>query len=171
MAELHEGIYGSHIGGWSLASKAIRAGYYWPTIREDWTRYAQQCKQCQQHANCYKAPPEELMSIYSPRPFRTWAIDILGPFHLAIRQMKYLVVIIEYLKCKNLKQIQSSYHMLWAAESWNKRKSWSKNHTFKQLRLKVEMDEEEEGAFEKKRMTEERVQWWNNEEARGFERV
>jgi len=60
MAELHEGIYGSHIGGRALASKTIRAGYYWPTIREDCTRYAQQCKQCQQHADWHKAPPEEL---------------------------------------------------------------------------------------------------------------
>jgi len=41
MAELHEGICGSHIGGRSLASKAIRAGYYWPTVREDCTTYAQ----------------------------------------------------------------------------------------------------------------------------------
>jgi len=40
MAELHEGICGSHIDGRSLVSKAIRAGYYWPTIREDCTRYA-----------------------------------------------------------------------------------------------------------------------------------
>ena len=44
MAELHEGICGSHIDGRSLASKAIRAGYYWSTIREDCTRYTQQCK-------------------------------------------------------------------------------------------------------------------------------
>jgi len=28
MVELHEGICGSHIGGRSLSSKAIRAGYY-----------------------------------------------------------------------------------------------------------------------------------------------
>ncbi|XP_068498225.1 uncharacterized protein [Phaseolus vulgaris] len=41
MEELHEGICGSHIGGRSLASKAIRAGYYCPTIREDYTKYAQ----------------------------------------------------------------------------------------------------------------------------------
>jgi len=33
MAELHEGICGSHIGDQSLSSKAIRAGYYWPTMR------------------------------------------------------------------------------------------------------------------------------------------
>jgi len=96
MAELHEGICGSHIGGRALASKAIRAGYYWPTVREYCTRYAQQCKQCQQHADWHKAPPEELRSIYSPWPFHRWGIDILGPFPLAIRHMKYLVVAIEY---------------------------------------------------------------------------
>jgi len=44
MAELHEGICGSHIGGRSLSSKAIRTGYYWPTMREDCTRYDQRCK-------------------------------------------------------------------------------------------------------------------------------
>jgi len=76
--------------------KVIRAVYYWPIIREDCTRYAQQCKQCQQHAYWHKAPPEELRSIYSLWPFHTWGIDILEPFPLAIRQMKYLVVAIEY---------------------------------------------------------------------------
>ena len=90
MAELHEGICGSHISGRSLASKAIRAGYYLPTIREDCMR------QCQQHTDWHKAPPEELKSIYDPWPFHTWGIDILGPFPLSIRQMKYLVVATVY---------------------------------------------------------------------------
>jgi len=85
MAELHEGICGSHVGGRALAATTLRAGYYWPTMREDCKRYAQCCKQCQQHADCHKAPPEELKSIYSPWPFHTWGIDILGPFPLAIR--------------------------------------------------------------------------------------
>ena len=44
MAELHEGICGSHVGGRSLASKVIRAGFFWPTVREDCVRYAQRCK-------------------------------------------------------------------------------------------------------------------------------
>jgi len=78
MAELHEGICGSHIDGRALASKAIHAGYYWPTMMEDCTGYAQRCKQCQQHADWHKAPLEELRSIYSPWPFHTWGIDILG---------------------------------------------------------------------------------------------
>jgi len=96
MAELHEGICGSHIGGQALATRTLRAGYYWRTMREDCKRYVQRCKQCQQHADWHKAPLEELKSIYSPWPFHTWEIDILGPFPLAIRQMKYLVVAIEY---------------------------------------------------------------------------
>ncbi|MCI36252.1 hypothetical protein A2U01_0057474 [Trifolium medium] len=29
--EIHEGINGQHIGGGSLARKALRAGFYWPT--------------------------------------------------------------------------------------------------------------------------------------------
>ncbi|XP_068497746.1 uncharacterized protein [Phaseolus vulgaris] len=96
MTELHEGICRSHIGGRALATRTLRAGYYWPTMREDCKEYAQRCKQCQQHADSHKAPLEELKSIYSPWPFHTWGIDILGPFPLAIRQMNYLVVAIEY---------------------------------------------------------------------------
>ena len=96
MSELHEGICGSHVGGRSLASKEVRAGFYWPTVRQDCVGYAQRCKQCQMHADWHKAPPEELRSIYSSWPFHTWGIDILGSFPLAIRQMKYLIVAIEY---------------------------------------------------------------------------
>jgi len=79
MSELHEGICGSHVGGRSLASKVICVGFYWPSVRDDCVRYAQRCKQCQMHADWYKAPPEELRSTYSPWPFHTWGIDILGP--------------------------------------------------------------------------------------------
>ncbi|XP_068503965.1 uncharacterized protein [Phaseolus vulgaris] len=32
MAELHEGICGSHVGGRSLTLNVVRAGYYWPTV-------------------------------------------------------------------------------------------------------------------------------------------
>ena len=96
MEELHEGICGSHIGGRALSSKVIRTGYYWPTMREDCTRYAQRCKQCQQHADWHEALPEELRLIHSPWLFHTSEIDIMGPFPLAVRQMKYLLVAIEY---------------------------------------------------------------------------
>jgi len=41
MEELHEGICGSHVGGRALLLKVIRAGYYWPTMKEDCVKYAQ----------------------------------------------------------------------------------------------------------------------------------
>jgi len=44
MAELHEGICGSHVGGRSLASKVVRVGYYWPMMREDCIRHAKRCR-------------------------------------------------------------------------------------------------------------------------------
>jgi len=71
MAELHKGICNSHIGSRSLSSKTICAGYYWPTMRKDCMRYAQRCKQCQQHADWHKTPLEELKLVYSPWPFHT----------------------------------------------------------------------------------------------------
>jgi len=60
MVQLHEGICGSHVGGRALSSKVVRAGYYWPTMREDYTKYAQRCKQCQEHTDWHHAPLEEL---------------------------------------------------------------------------------------------------------------
>ena len=55
MAELHEGTCGSHVGGRALAARTLRAGYYWPSMREDCKKYAQCCKQCQQHADWPRA--------------------------------------------------------------------------------------------------------------------
>jgi len=43
MEELHEGICGSHIGGRALSLKVVRSRYYWPTMKEDYVKYAQRC--------------------------------------------------------------------------------------------------------------------------------
>jgi len=85
IAELHEGICGSHVGGRAFSLKIVRVGYYWKTMREDCMRYAQRCKQCQKHVDWHHAPTEEFRLIHSPWPFHTWRIDILGPFPLANR--------------------------------------------------------------------------------------
>uniref|UniRef100_A0A2N9EFL0 Integrase catalytic domain-containing protein n=1 Tax=Fagus sylvatica TaxID=28930 RepID=A0A2N9EFL0_FAGSY len=37
--EIHEGIYGSHTGGRSLAHKAISQGYWWPYMQADALKY------------------------------------------------------------------------------------------------------------------------------------
>ena len=76
--------------------KVIQARYYWTTMKEDCVRYAQRCEKCQKHTDWHHVPAKELRSIYSPWPFHTRGINILGPFLLAIRQIKFLIVAIEY---------------------------------------------------------------------------
>ena len=46
MREIHEGTCGNHIGGQSLAFKALRQGYYCPTMNMDNMEYARKCDKC-----------------------------------------------------------------------------------------------------------------------------
>lgn len=46
LREIHKGICGSHSGGRSMTHKAIRFGYYWPSMLRDVTFLAQRCDKC-----------------------------------------------------------------------------------------------------------------------------
>ncbi|RDY13326.1 Gypsy retrotransposon integrase-like protein 1, partial [Mucuna pruriens] len=94
--EVHEGICGTHIGGHALASKIARAGYYWLTLKSDCMKYVKKCDKCQRFAEGHKAPPERLHSVTSPWPFYKWGVDILGPFPMALGQVKFLIVAVDY---------------------------------------------------------------------------
>ena len=50
LEELHEGIYGSHIGGRSIAHRAITQGYWWPNMQKEALEYMKKCNQCQKFA-------------------------------------------------------------------------------------------------------------------------
>jgi hypothetical protein len=66
LKEIHEGINGQHIGGRSLARKALRAGYYLPTMQTDPKKHVKKCDKCQRHGDMHLAPPNELKSLSSP---------------------------------------------------------------------------------------------------------
>ncbi|MCI53488.1 gypsy retrotransposon integrase-like protein, partial [Trifolium medium] len=83
-------------GGRSLARKALRAGYYWPTMQQDSKEHVKKCDKCQKHADMHLAPPNELKSLSYPWPFAWWGMDILGPFTTGLAQSKYLIVGIDY---------------------------------------------------------------------------
>ncbi|WJX72831.1 hypothetical protein P8452_56671 [Trifolium repens] len=89
LEEIHEGSYGSHIGARALAGKILRAGFYWPEVHRDATRYVQTCDKCQRFANLHYAPREPLKSVLSPWPFFMWGADILGPFPASTGQAKF----------------------------------------------------------------------------------
>ncbi|XP_057719474.1 uncharacterized protein LOC130933882 [Arachis stenosperma] len=54
MSEVHEGICGTHIGKRSLAAKLLRAGYFWPSLKNDCM------KKVQHYDNCQKCAPKIL---------------------------------------------------------------------------------------------------------------
>jgi hypothetical protein len=68
LREIHEGVCGNHSGSRMLAHKAVRAGYYWPTMNKDSVRLVQQCDKCQRFARVMKNPLKN--SIQSARPGR-----------------------------------------------------------------------------------------------------
>ncbi|GAU36139.1 hypothetical protein TSUD_316680 [Trifolium subterraneum] len=96
LQEIHEGINGQHIGGRSLARKALRAGYYWPTMQNDARDHVLKCDKCQRHGDMHLAPANKLKTMISPWPFAWWGMDIIGPFPTAARQVKYLIVAVDY---------------------------------------------------------------------------
>nr|XP_021851941.1 uncharacterized protein LOC110791498 [Spinacia oleracea] len=78
--DLHQGLCSSHIGGRALAEKALRTGYYWPTLREDALAMVQKCDKCQRFAHLIHRPAHPLTPIMSPIPFAKWGMDLLGPY-------------------------------------------------------------------------------------------
>ena len=50
LREIHEGICGNHSGGRSLAHKALRQGFFWPTMMKDAVEFVKRCDKCQHFA-------------------------------------------------------------------------------------------------------------------------
>ncbi|KAL0433795.1 UNVERIFIED_CONTAM: hypothetical protein Slati_2713800 [Sesamum latifolium] len=96
LKEIHNGCCGSHVGTWALANKALRAGYFWPTMKQDARYLVNKCEKCQRHATLIHQPAEPLNVMLSPCPFSQWGMDIVGPFPLAPRQKKFSLVAIDY---------------------------------------------------------------------------
>ena len=96
LREVHEGAFGNHSGASSLIHKVVRAGYYWSTIQADAKPYVKICNHCQRFSNVLRQLSKYLTPMMAPWPFIQCGLDILGPFPLRTRQMKFLVVGIDY---------------------------------------------------------------------------
>ena len=96
MREVHEGICENHSGARSLVHKLTRARYYWPTMLKEAQAYVKACDKCQSFSNFIRQPSKELTPIMVPWSFAQWGLDIMGPFLTVIRQLKFLVVGIDY---------------------------------------------------------------------------
>nr|GEY71792.1 reverse transcriptase domain-containing protein [Tanacetum cinerariifolium] len=94
--EIHMRFCGIHIGARSVVEKAIRKGYYWPTMHRDARNVMQKRDSYQVHALVPRRPKTLMTSIMVPWPFYQWGMDILGPLPQAARKSKFVIVTIDY---------------------------------------------------------------------------
>ena len=80
----------------SLVRKIMRTGYFWPTMQQDAAEFVKKCDSCQRYGNVQRVLGEQMTTISSPWPFAQWGIDIMGPLLQGKRQMKFLLVAIDY---------------------------------------------------------------------------
>uniref|UniRef100_A0A2N9ET33 Uncharacterized protein n=1 Tax=Fagus sylvatica TaxID=28930 RepID=A0A2N9ET33_FAGSY len=95
-SHLEEELSPINISARSLVHKLVRAGYYWPTMQKDAVSYVRACDKCQRFGNLIHSPPETLTPMTAPWPFAQWGLDIMGPLPVGRRQLKFLVVGIDY---------------------------------------------------------------------------
>ena len=96
LREIHEGVCGNHFGPHSLVGWVVRVGYFWPTMQRDVAQIVQKCNKCQRFWNVQHVPTKHLTTITSPWPFSTWEIDIMRPLPRGKKQVKFLVVTVDY---------------------------------------------------------------------------
>ena len=96
LEEIYEGVCSDHAGPRSFVSKVIRTGYFWPTLQVDTREFIKKCIKCQRFENVQCLLVKKLMLIASPWPFTQWGIDIVGPLPRGKRQVKFLVIAIDY---------------------------------------------------------------------------
>ncbi|GJY82620.1 reverse transcriptase domain-containing protein [Tanacetum coccineum] len=77
--EIHMGSCSMHVGPRIIVRKAVRQGYYWPTMHEDTKKEVEKCDSCQIHAPVPRLPKTLMTSIMAPWPFYQWGMDILRP--------------------------------------------------------------------------------------------
>ncbi|GJS50625.1 reverse transcriptase domain-containing protein [Tanacetum coccineum] len=94
--EIHKGSCSMHAGQRSVVAKAMRLGYYWPTMHRDAREMIRTCKDCQIHRPVPRNPQHKLTPITAPWPFYKWGIDIAGPFSEGPGKVKFLIVVVDY---------------------------------------------------------------------------
>ncbi|KAL0295989.1 UNVERIFIED_CONTAM: hypothetical protein Sradi_6651000 [Sesamum radiatum] len=79
-----------------LANKALRAGYFWPTMKQDAQQLVNKCVKFQKHPTLIHQPVKPLNATLSPYLFSQWGMDIVVPFSITNGQRKFLIVAIDY---------------------------------------------------------------------------
>lgn len=96
LGEIHAGSCGAHRGPHRIAHRAMRQGFYWPSVAEDAKQLVRICERCQMFANKQNIPSNPTKLIIPTWPLQRWGVDIVGPLPPALGNLQFAVVAIEY---------------------------------------------------------------------------
>jgi hypothetical protein len=96
LKEIHSGFCGAHIGTRALASKAIKQGFYWPSINIDAKKLVQECDACQKTTNQQNLSSMPVHLIPPSWPLQRWGMDLVGRFPTAQGNCKFTAVAVDY---------------------------------------------------------------------------
>jgi len=97
LQEIHEGTFGTHMNGHSMARKILRAGYFWMTMENDCCKHVRKCQKCQIYADNINVSPTALNVLSAPWPFSMWGIDVIGAIEpKASNGHRFILVAIDY---------------------------------------------------------------------------
>jgi hypothetical protein len=112
MRNIHAGVRGAHIGSRPLLGKVFKQGFYWPKATSDAADLVQKCENCQKCVRDQKQASYLTQLIQPTWPLQRWVLGLLGPLPLAQRNLKYVVVAVEYfskwIEAKSLATITSA---------------------------------------------------------------
>ncbi|KAL0411778.1 UNVERIFIED_CONTAM: hypothetical protein Slati_3767500 [Sesamum latifolium] len=84
--------FGAHAGTWTLANKALRAGYFSTMQKPPSKQMRKMPKTLLSHLSTCRTTHHHVV----PCPFTQWGMDIVGPFPVASGQRKFLLIAIDY---------------------------------------------------------------------------
>jgi transposase InsO family protein len=96
LKEIHSGFCGAHIGTRALGGKAIKQGFYWPTINIDAKTLVRQCEACQKTTNQQNLPSMPVHLIPPSWPLQRWGMDLVGPPPAAQGNYRFAAVAVDY---------------------------------------------------------------------------
>ena len=111
LSEMHARMCVAHRGPHKIAHRAIRQGFYLPTVAKDTKELVYSCEGCQMFTKKQKAPANPTNSIFPTWPLQRWGVDIVGPMLTAPDNLCFIAVALEYftkwIKAKALVKITS----------------------------------------------------------------
>ena len=93
---MHARMCVAHRGPHKIAHRAIRQGFYLPTVAKDTKELVYSCEGCQMFTKKQKAPANPTTSIILTWPLQRWGVNIVGPLLIAPGNLRFAAVVLEY---------------------------------------------------------------------------